>query len=66
MAMIINIFSFIVAALLVYFLFPNILRLSADLGEFVCEWFADLKTAFKDKAEEWKDLFSFFVGGDEK
>lgn len=61
-----NVFLFIIAAFLVYFLFPNFLMLVAAFGEVLCDCVSVLKTAFTDKAKEWEDIFSFFVGGDKK
>ena len=61
-----NIFMFIVAALIVYFLFPSFLGLVADFLDTSREVVSDIKTAFKDKAKEWEDILSLFVGGDKK
>lgn len=47
-------------ALLVYFLFPTFISLCDTLGQVIADVVYSIKDAFKDKAEEWKELFLRF------
>ena len=51
-------FLIVISVLLIYFLFPPLLSLVDGLGQILSDVVASIKDAFKDKAEEWREIFS--------